>query len=43
MSNIKIIFVVSEDKADRDYTASALGYSIHTQGSTNRRRILRKP
>jgi len=29
-----IIFEVREDEADGGYTASALGYGIHTQGET---------
>jgi len=28
----EIIFEVREDEADGGYTASALGYGIHTQG-----------
>ncbi len=32
MSSTEIIFVVSEDEMDGGYTASALGYGIHTQG-----------
>jgi predicted RNase H-like HicB family nuclease len=31
---IEIIFEVHEDEADGGYTASALGYGIHTQGDT---------
>ena len=30
----EIIFEVTEDKVDGGYTASALGYSIHTQGDS---------
>jgi predicted RNase H-like HicB family nuclease len=30
----EIIFDVREDEADGGYTASALGYGIHTQGET---------
>lgn len=30
----EIIFEVLEDEADGGYTASALGYGIHTQGDT---------
>lgn len=30
----EIIFEVSEDEIDGGYSASALGYSIHTQGDT---------
>ena len=30
----EIIFEVREDEADGGYTASALGYGIHTQGET---------
>lgn len=30
----EIIFEVREDVADGGYTASALGYGIHTQGET---------
>ena len=30
----EIIFEVREDEIDGGYTASALGYGIHTQGST---------
>jgi predicted RNase H-like HicB family nuclease len=30
----EIIFGVREDEADGGYTASALGYGIHTQGET---------
>jgi predicted RNase H-like HicB family nuclease len=30
----EIIFEVREDEADGGFTASALGYGIHTQGNT---------
>ena len=30
----EIIFQVSEDEIDRGYSASALGYGIHTQGES---------
>jgi len=30
----EIIFEVREDEADGGYTATALGYGIHTQGET---------
>ena len=30
----EIIFEVSEDEIDGGYSASALGYGIHTQGGT---------
>ena len=30
----EIIFEVTEDEADAGYTASALGYGIHTQGDS---------
>ncbi len=30
----EIIFEVSEDETDGGYSASALGYSIHTDGET---------
>ncbi|MGA2569508.1 MAG: 2-oxoisovalerate dehydrogenase E1 subunit beta [Terracidiphilus sp.] len=30
----EIIFEVREDEVDGGYTASALGYGIHTQGNT---------
>ena len=30
----EIIFEVSEDEVDGGYSASALGYDIHTQGET---------
>ena len=32
MSSTEIIFAVSEDEVDGGYTASALGYGIHTAG-----------
>ena len=32
MSKIEIIFEVTEDEVDGGYSASALGYGIHTQG-----------
>ena len=32
MSNTEIIFEVTEDEVDGGYSASALGYGIHTQG-----------
>lgn len=35
MSNLsEIIFEVSEDEIDGGYSASALGYGIHTEGET---------
>ena len=34
MSGTKIIFEVSEDESDGGYSASALGFGIHTQGDT---------
>lgn len=35
MSNLpEIIFEVSEDKMDGGYSASAVGYGIHTEGET---------
>ena len=34
MSGIEIIFEVSEDEVDGGYTASAVGYGIHTQGDS---------
>ena len=34
MSSTEIIFEVSEDESDGGYSASALGYSIHTQGDS---------
>jgi predicted RNase H-like HicB family nuclease len=30
----EIVFEVREDEVDGDFTASALGYGIHTQGDT---------
>ena len=30
----EIIFAVTEDKMDRGYSASALGFGIHTQGGS---------
>ncbi len=30
----EIIFEVSEDEVDEGYSASAVGYGIHTQGET---------
>lgn len=32
MSDTEIIFEVTEDEVDGGYSASALGYGIHTQG-----------
>ena len=32
MSKTEIIFEVTEDEVDGGYSASALGYGIHTQG-----------
>jgi hypothetical protein len=32
MSSTEIILLVREDEIDGGYTASALGYGIHTQG-----------
>ena len=32
MSNTEIIFEVTEDEVDGGYSATALGYGIHTQG-----------
>ena len=32
MSETEIIFEVTEDEVDGGYSASALGYGIHTQG-----------
>ena len=32
MSNTEIIFEVTEDEVDGGYSASSLGYGIHTQG-----------
>ena len=34
MSTAEIIFEVSEDEVDGGYSASALGYGIHTEGDT---------
>ena len=34
MSGTEIIFEVTEDEADGGYSASALGYGIHTQGDS---------
>ncbi len=34
MSGTEITFEVSEDELDGGYSASALGYGIHTQGDT---------
>ncbi len=34
MSNSEIIFEVTEDDADGGYSASALGFGIHTQGDS---------
>ena len=34
MSGTEIIFEVSEDEIDGGYSASALGFCIHTQGDT---------
>lgn len=35
MSNLsEIIFEISEDEIDGGYSASALGYGIHTEGET---------
>lgn len=34
MSGTEIIFEVSEDEIDGGYTASALGYGIHTEGDS---------
>lgn len=34
MSGTKTIFEVSEDELDGGYSASALGFGIHTQGDT---------
>ena len=33
-STTEIIFEVSEDEIDGGYSASALGYGIHTEGET---------
>ena len=34
MSGTEIIFEVSEDELDGGYSASALGYGVHTQADT---------
>ena len=34
MSETEIIFEVSEDELDGEYTASAPGYGIHTEGDS---------
>ena len=34
MSGTEIIFEVSEDELDGGYSASALGFGIHTEGDT---------
>ena len=34
MSGTEIIFEVSEDELDGGYSASALGFGIHTQGNS---------
>ncbi len=34
MSGTEIIFEVSDDELDGGYSASALGFGIHTQGDT---------
>ena len=34
MSKTEIIFEVTEDEVDGGYSASALGYGIHTQGDS---------
>ena len=34
MSGMEIIFEVSEDELDGGYSASALGFGIHTEGDT---------
>ena len=34
MSGTEIIFEVSEDELDGGYSASALGFGIHTEGNT---------
>ena len=34
MSSTEIIFEVTEDETDGGYSASALGYGIHTQGDS---------
>ncbi len=44
MSGTEIIFEVSEDELDGGYSASALGFGIHTEGDTldELRRIVRE-
>ena len=34
MSETEIIFEVNEDEVESGYTASALGYGIHTEGDS---------
>ena len=34
MSKTEVIFEISEDEVDGGYSASALGYGIHTQGDS---------
>ena len=34
MSGTEIIFEISEDELDGGYSASALGFGIHTEGET---------
>ena len=34
MSGTEIMFEVSEDELDGEFSASALGFGIHTQGDT---------
>ena len=34
MSGTEIIFEITEDEVDGGYSASALGYGIHTQGDS---------
>ncbi len=34
MSRTEIIFEITEDEIDGGYSASALGYGIHTEGAT---------
>ena len=34
MSGSEIIFKVTEDEVDGEYSASMLGYSIHTRGDS---------
>ena len=34
MSGSEIIFEITEDEVDGGYSASALGYGIHTQGDS---------